>query len=225
MTGLGVALWAQDNPGRITPVIGQARLGCGLVTGGMRRLEARVLPVPKDCDPWLTEWADPIEGDDVDVAMVQVGAWDIVDHQIEPGGPFLAIARDAEYETLLRTNLDAAIEVLLANSEMVALLAHPDIGRGRLDTVPAGTGYPEYDPARSARWREILKETAAANPAVVVVDLAAWVDAYPDDVWLRPDGVHFTYESTRVVADWLAPELLSSYDEWLTARPPAVDTR
>jgi peptidoglycan/LPS O-acetylase OafA/YrhL/lysophospholipase L1-like esterase len=225
MTGLGVALWAADNPGQITPVVGQARLGCGLVTGGVRKLEARVLPVGEDCDSWLTEWGDSIRGDAVDVAMVQLGAWDIVDHQIEPGGRFLAIGRDAEYEALLRTNLEAAIDVLLEDSKLVVLLAHPDIGQGRLDTVPAGTSYPEYDPARAERWREILRETAAANPSVVVVDLAGWVDAYPDGRWLRVDGVHFTYESTRVVADWLAPELLATYDTWLAAQSEAADTR
>jgi peptidoglycan/LPS O-acetylase OafA/YrhL len=225
MTGLGIALWAEANPERITPVIGQARLGCGLVAGGVRKLEARVLPVGRDCDPWLSEWAESIEGDDVDVAMVQLGAWDIVDQQLEPGGPFLAIGRDAEYETLLRTNLNAAIDVLLENSELVVLLAHPDIGQARLDTVPPGVDYPEYDPARAQRWREILAETADANPSVVVVDLAGWVDAYPDDRWLRPDGVHFTYESTQVVADWLAPELLRTYDAWLAARQPADDIR
>ena len=225
MTGLGIALWAEENPDQITPVIGQARLGCGLVAGGVRKLESRVLPVGKDCDPWLTEWAESIEGDDVDIAMVQLGAWDIVDQQLEPGGPFLAIGRDAEYETLLRTNLNAAIDVLLDNSELVVLLAHPDIGQARLDTVPAGVDYPEYDPARAERWREILAETAAANPSVVVVDLAGWVDAYPDDRWLRPDGVHFTYESTQVVADWLAPELLRTYDDWFAARQSTDDIR
>ncbi len=224
MTGLGVAMWADEHPDQLTMVEGEAKLGCGLVSGGIRRLEDREVPVPDECDDWLIDWIDSIQGEDLDVSMVQVGAWDIVDHQLESGGPFLAIGRDDEYEALLRANLEAAIDALLDHSDLVVLLAHPDIGQGRLDTVPAGASYPEYDEARSIRWREIVDEAEAANSAVVVVDLAAWVDDHPDDLRLRPDGVHFSYESTREVADWLAPEILAAYETWLAAAESDAST-
>ena len=222
MTGLGVARWAQEHPEQLTMVVGQAKLGCGLVSGGMRKLEDRTLPVPQDCDPWLDEWIDSIRGQRVDVAMVQVGAWDIVDHQLDGGGSYLAIGRDPHYEALLRANLGRAIEGLKANSELVVLLAHPDIGQGRFDSLPAGVTYPEYDPSRSARWRAIVAQAAAADPDVVVVDLASWIHAHPDERRLRPDGVHFTGETAREVAEWLAPELLAAYRDW-QAGPPRVD--
>lgn len=217
MTGLGIAQWAVDNPTAATVVQGQAKLGCGLVTGGTRVLEGRRVAVPADCDHWLDEWLAAIDGQEVDIAVVQLGAWDIVDHRLAGESAFLAIGRDDTYETLLRTNLETAVDALLAHSDTVMLIAHPDVGQGRLDAVPAGATYDEYDPARSARWREIVAEVAAARPDVLVVDLAGWIDERPDDLALRPDGVHFSYDSAREVAEWLGPQILQQHAEWLVA--------
>lgn len=221
MTGLGIAQWAEDNPTDAIVVQGQAKLGCGLVTGGTRILEGRRVAVPAECDPWLDEWVSAIEGQDVDISVVQLGAWDIVDHRLAGGSTFLAIGRDEAYETMLRANLEAATDALLAHSDTVMLLAHPDVGQGRLDAVPVGASYAEYDPARAARWREIVAEVAAERPDVTVVDLAGWIDARPDDLALRPDGVHFSYESAREVAEWLAPEILQQHADWLIAEAAA----
>ena len=211
MTGLGLAQWAESRPGEVAIVQGQAKLGCGLITGGTRVLEGRTVAVPDDCDPWLEEWTAAIEGRAVDVAVVQVGAWDIVDHRLEGSDDYLAIGRDAVYDALLRDNLVAATDALLEHSEMVMLLAHPDVGQGRLDAVPAGVTYAEYDPARSQRWRDIVDEVAATRADVVVVDLASWVHEHPDDLQLRPDGVHFSYDSARDVAEWLGPVILDRH--------------
>ena len=173
--------------------------------------------MPDDCDPWLTQWIDAVDDGGVDIAYVQLGAWEITDHQLEPGGPYLAIGRDVEYEAMLRDGLHTALEALLEHVDVVALLTHPDIGQGRLDTVPPGASYPEYDPTRTARWREIQREAAAGDPRVSLVDLAAWVEQHPDDLQLRPDGVHFTTESTGIVAEWLAPQLAAVHETWRSA--------
>ena len=77
--------------------------------------------------------------------------------------------------------------------------------------MPVGTSYPEHDPDRSARWRELVEEIAAANPDTIVIDLASWIHGRDDDRRLRPDGVHFSAETTEEVAEWLAPEILAEY--------------
>lgn len=212
MTGIGLLHWAEDHPEELTMVQGDARLGCGLVSGGTRRLEDREIEVPDECDGWMSDWPDKID-EGVDVSLVQLGAWEIVDHRLDPEGPFLAIARDRDYEALQLEQLDEAVHGLLEHSEMVALIAHPDVGRGRIDRVPAGISFPEYDLARSERWREMVREYASVHPDVVVVDLAAWIDGNDDDDRLRPDGVHFTSETADEVAEWLAPEILRANRE------------
>ena len=211
MTGLGITRWAEDHPDELTVVLGHVKLGCGLVTGGARRVEGRVGAVSDECDTWLADWVDAIRGKDVDIALVQLGAWEIFDHQVEPGGPFLAIGRDEEFDAMLRDRLGAAVTSLHEHSDVVAIVANPDVGQARLDNVPVGTSYPEHDPDRSARWRELVEEIAAANPDTIVIDLASWIHGRDDDRRLRPDGVHFSAETTEEVAEWLAPEILAEY--------------
>jgi lysophospholipase L1-like esterase len=59
-----------------------------------------------------------------------------------------------------------------------------------------------------ARFREIVREVAAAHDDVGVVDLASYLADHHDEARLRPDGVHFTDVAAIEVADWLAPEIL-----------------
>jgi len=221
MTGLGLAQWAAEHPDQLQVIRGDAKLGCGLLAGGTRRLEGREFVVPDACDNWLDDWLAALDrnqpvGPDgqpalLDVAVIQLGAWEIVDHQLGAGEPFTSILDDAHAE-LQRARLDETIDALAARADRVLLIAHPDVGDARLAAVPAGAKYPEYDPARSARWREILAETAM-RPEVEIVDLASWVDELgADDLRVRPDGVHFTAQSAREVAAWLAPTILAYTD-------------
>lgn len=218
MTGLGLAQWAAEHPDRLQIIRGDAKLGCGLLTGGTRILEGREFVVPAACDHWLEDWIAALDANQpvdaageripLDAAVVQLGAWEIVDHQVRPGGAFTSILDD-EHAALQQDRLDATIEALATRARRVILIAHPDVGEARLATVPAGTSYPEYDPARSARWREMLAQ-AASRPGVELVDLASHIEALgADDVRVRPDGVHFTQHTALEIADWLAPELLS----------------
>lgn len=219
MTGLGVATWADEHPDELHVVRGTAKLGCGLLAEGTRILEGRELPVGDECTDWLGSWLAALdehqprstdgEPDPLDLAMIQLGAWEIVDHRIDGE---VASVMDADRAAVQHDLLRTAVDALHERARTVVLLAHPDVGEGRLLGVPAGVEYAEYDPARAERWRQIVHAVAADRPDTVVVDLAAWIAARDDDLELRPDGVHFSTESAREVADWLATELLAHVD-------------
>jgi lysophospholipase L1-like esterase len=70
-----------------------------------------------------------------------------------------------------------------------------------------------------AAYRAILASVAARHDRVAVVDLAGYVAGRDDDPELRPDGVHFTEEGARDVADWLGPEIVRLYTS--AGAPPA----
>jgi len=218
MTGLGLAQWAADHPDQLEIIRGDAKLGCGLLSGGTRQLEGREFVVPAACDHWLEDWLSvldvhqPVDASGVliplDAAVIQLGAWEIVDHQLEQGAPYSSIL-DAEHAAQQLARLEATIDALSGRADLVILIAHPDVGAARLASVPAGTTYPEYDPARSARWREMLT-TVAERSDVHVIDLASHIEALgDDDLRVRPDGVHFTQQSALEIADWLAPAILA----------------
>ena len=208
-----------STPGSSGSSEGDAKLGCGLLTGGTRILEGREFPVDDECDDWLDSWLAALDRHQpshpdgtprpLDLAMIQLGAWEIVDHRTD--GDFRSLmdpARAAEQKAALLEAVDA----LSRRATTVVLIAHPDVGEGRLDAVPAGADYPEYAPERAQRWREIVREVAAERPDTVVVDMDAWISRQDDDLRLRPDGVHFSIDSAIEVAEWLVPELLRHAD-------------
>ncbi|MEM7139886.1 MAG: acyltransferase [Actinomycetota bacterium] len=214
MTGQGVALWARDNPDELTMIRGNARLGCGLIAEGTRILEGREFAVQENCVDWLGGWTAALDESvdagssaRLDVAIIQLGAWEIVDHRTRGDDGFRSLLDDERAE-VQRAILRDAVETLHGYADTVALIAHPDVGEGRLAGLPAGAEYPEYDPARAQRWRTIVHDVAAERADTAVIDMAAWIDARDDDLWLRPDGVHFSLDSTVAVAEWLVPEIL-----------------
>ena len=135
------------------------------------------------------------------------------DQQLASGGPFLTIGEDAALDDALRSALQERVDALLEHSGMVVLLASPDIDVGRVDGRSPNEAYPESDPARMERFREILAEVADRTDGVVVLDLAGWLAQRTDERTLRPDGVHFTPATTGTVAEWLAPQLLRLHEE------------
>ena len=83
----------------------------------------------------------------------------------------------------------------------------PPIEIGRIDGRSPESSYPESDPARMERFRQIIDEVAAGDDCVRPLRLDRWLDARPVDSRLRPDGVHFTESSTLQVSTWLGPPL------------------
>ena len=209
MTGLGLLEYSIEHPDRLVATRGKAELGCAVLTDVTRLVQGRPQESPDECSTWREDWRAAIAAAPVDVAVVQFGPFDVRDHQLDVNGDFLTIGEDPELDDALRASLQARVDLLLEHSGMVVLLASPDIDVGRVDGRSPTDDLDESDPERMARFRAILAEIAAATADVEVLDLAGWINASGDDAGLRPDGVHFTPETTRTVAAWLAPELLA----------------
>jgi peptidoglycan/LPS O-acetylase OafA/YrhL len=213
MTGLGLLEYSIDHPERIVTEPGASELGCALLPGVTRIVQGRLQETPSNCEAWFDDWNAAVSTHPVDVAVVQFGPFDVRDQQLEQNGSFLTIGEDDELDDALRGALQERVDLLLQHSGTVALLSSPDIDVGRIDGRSTTDDFPESDPARMERLREIFDEVAANTPGVVVIDLAGWLAARPDEHKLRPDGVHFTPSTTGKVAEWLVPELLRLHQE------------
>jgi peptidoglycan/LPS O-acetylase OafA/YrhL/lysophospholipase L1-like esterase len=220
MTGLGLSEWSLDHLSQLTPGYGAADLGCGLIDTGSRKVDGEAQPVPASCKGWKDRWVAAVAAKPTDIAMIQFGPWDVRDQQIEPGGPFLTIGKDAALDEALTANLDEAVTDMLAHAGQVVLVAPPDPEFGRDGGRSPSREQPESDPARMEAYRQILAEVAARHPGrAAVVDLAAYMRTRDDDKQLRPDGVHFTEAGARKVAAWLGPEVARLYAT--AGSPPA----
>ncbi len=75
------------------------------------------------------------------------------------------------------------------------------------------------------KLNDMIRELADAREGVVVVDLAGYLAGIPrsDDEHLRPDGVHFTPDTSLEVADdWLGEQLHAATT---SEKPPAAAPR
>ncbi len=145
-----------------------------------------------------------------DVAVVQLGPWEVVDQRLDRKGPFRSIGDDPELDRRIEERLRDAVDLLLDRVDTVVLLLSPDIEVGRTDGRAPTDPFPESDPDRMERFRDLLRAEAARSERVHLVDLASWLASQPDERDLRPDGVHFTADTALEVAEWLAPTILET---------------
>ena len=206
----GLEIWAKSNGAAALDGAG-TRLGCGIGRGGrVRTAQFGEGPTNPECDAWPTRWPAVLAKRPADVAVIMVGPWDITDRVI-PNDDQWRAPGDPVYDEYLKSEMEAAVDLLSNRVGMVVWLTNPLLDFGRSDNPPPATPYPVSEPARTHRYNEILYEVAAERPALHVVDLAGWMHTLPGgelDPNIRPDGVHFSKPGAIEVAGWLGPQLL-----------------
>ncbi len=222
MTGLGLLQYSIEHPERIVVEPGKAELVCALLSDVTRLVQGRPERTPDECSTWRDDWRAAGMTAPTDIAVAQFGPFDVRDQLLDINGDYLTIGEDPELDEALRASLRERIDLLLERNGMVVLLASPDIDVGRIDGRSPTDTLPESDPERMARFRALLAEVGADNPRVRIVDLAGWVERRDDDDELRPDGVHFTPDTTGTVATWLAPELQRLHVERTGSRDSVI---
>ncbi|MGB1506978.1 MAG: hypothetical protein ACPHDT_16000, partial [Acidimicrobiales bacterium] len=215
MTGIGINRWSIADPASVEFVGGVVDLGCGLQQDGVRKQGDETLEVPLYCADWLTEWAEFAALTRPDVAVIQLGPWEVVDFQVDGDDSFTSLQDDETRETMT-AQLDELVASVIDEVGLVVLILPPDIGPGH----PTFGRFPETDPARMQRWRDITVDVAERHDEVMTADLAAWIKTQDDEV-VRPDGVHFDRPSALVVASWLVPTVIDRYG--LPAADDVVD--
>ncbi len=192
-----------------------AELGCGVGRGGWRDYQAAVTSVDDECAQTWEGWRQGVEEFDPDVVVALTGPFDVCDRRLDGSDEWQAPG-DPEYDAYLSDELEAASELLTSRGALLVWLTSPAIDLGRADVSPGSVHHPASDPDRMDRLNELIQETAEGQSAIATADYAAHLRSYPGgelDPEMRPDGVHLANGKTRLVADWLAPELERLYAE------------
>ena len=186
----------------------EATLGCGL-TGGTVHSEGNDIPTSDECAGWPLRWRKTVDEYQPSVAVVLVGAWDVVDHRIN--GDILPVGTDA-WALYMTHQLDTATQVLSAHGARVVLMTSPCFGQpdSGLEGIPE-----RWDAARVHDLNGVLRTYAKAHPArVSLVDLQSFLcpkGEYTSTVAgvtaRDPDGTHLTPEGSKAVWRWLAAQL------------------
>ncbi len=220
MNHLGLASWS-DSTGEIDIRAGDARLGCGLLQHGERpqALDRTGDPVwyevPPECAGWPDGWRDAARAERIDVALVFSGVWEIADWRL-PGSDTVTSVEDAGFRARLAAALDDGIAQLRAGGvDHIVLMTSPVVGGGQLPDAARVRALPADHADRTARFNQLLRDAAAADPThVSVFDYAAVIEGLGADMArLVPDGVHPTWEASAEI--WGGPagqQLLAHLD-------------
>jgi hypothetical protein len=218
--GVGLGQYA-DAEGHRVQIVNQGTPGCSLsMTAQIRVLFYTLAPgAPCDVgghasslfDTWRS-WVDAYNPD----VVVYVARGETFDQQA--GGQWQNVAQPAEARRV-ESRYQQAVDVLGSRGASVVLLTTPYYSSG---TSPAGSAWPEDDPARVQSDDAIMRNVARSavpGPAggkVYVYDLNALVSpgrhyaASVSQVNVRcADGVHFSPSGGIFVGERLLPDLLA----------------
>lgn len=190
-------------------VIASPGVGCGIAQN--TRIE--YLGIEQDESPGCTAWRETLPSIiakfQPNVVVVVGGAADLSNRVLPGDDDWSHIGQPAFDEWMLGQMRDFATVVGAADGEIV-WFTNPDIEpeyhAGSTGTPP----FDEADPARMDRYNELIREAAAGNPQITVVDFAAAVEAHPGGQFerkMRPDGAHIDLK--------YAPELVAFIDQAL----------
>jgi peptidoglycan/LPS O-acetylase OafA/YrhL len=212
MTSAGLWQWGQDT-GRIEVTAAGAFVGCGIGRDGTRRYHWEgERPIPDGCKTWPASWPAVVTEQGSDIAVLQAGPWDAADRRLPDDDRWYHLGMP-DYDTYLKREILEAVRTLEATGVTVVALTAPVIELGRNEQPPPRQPYQASDPARIRQFNKLLWDVAVEHPSMRLVDLAGHLRSLPGgelDPDLRPDGVHFTVESSREVAEWLAPAILTA---------------
>ncbi len=213
--GMGYFAWAEP-AGRSRFVAGQVELGCGVSRFEAYRADRTVRP-RVECPEWGRIWAERIEAQRPDVALLMASAWEVPDVTL-PDGTSGSIS-DPPVDAFIRSEFLSAVDLLSARGALVVLVTTPPYGSwaddGRVEAVVR-----QYSPERTDRLNQLLAQVAAERPDTVrLLDLAAGIGNRVEDRSLRPDGVHYDIGAFAGLSrDWFGPELERLWTGWWTGR-------
>ena len=184
-------------------------LGCGLYYDGSIYEGGELVPVSSGCN-WHTTWPGELQQFQPDVVLMLVGAWDILDREVD--GRLVKFG-SAEFDSSYLRQLDDATTLLASTGAKVVVLTAPFFSRPEL-VGQTGREWPEYDPWRVDRVNSLFRDFLASHPGrYQMIDLnkftapqGRFVDELDGQV-VRGDGVHFTDAGAKIILDWLTPQL------------------
>ena len=187
------------------------KLGCGVATGGPIRDARGEIDANADCDNWPVYRAQDVKTYDPDVVVLLTGRWEILDRVYQ--GQWMHVGEPA-FDNYLASRLDQAISILSAGGAKVLVLTTPCFAP---QEQADGSIFPFDDPARLARYNQLLRAAVARNSTKASVgDLYSTLcpgkqyTSTVNGVLARmSDGVHITEAGGQFVAARLQQQLVA----------------
>jgi peptidoglycan/LPS O-acetylase OafA/YrhL len=181
--------------------------GCGVLLGTIASKVGFSRNLDSDCGNWPTLWAQHAQQHKPQIAVVELGAWDVFDDTVD--GTKLAFGSSA-WDAYYEKQLAQGIKVLIDAGAQVALMGVPcyrPIAAGGLPLLPE-RGYDD----RTRHVTALLRAAAAKDPQrVFMINPPGQFchDPISTDVNYRWDGTHFYIPGAALMFQVITPQLLA----------------
>jgi len=200
----GLESWEAEHGVNLVPAPG---VGCGI--GENTRINYLGIDQPER--PGCSAWRDALPGIvgkfRPNVVVVVGGTADLSDRML-PGSDTWSHIGDADYDAWILDQFAVFADTIASTGARVLWFTIPDINP---PYVAGETGQPpfvESETERTDRYNDLIRQYAAGDPRVTVVEFGDAVKAHEGgefDPMMRPDGAHIDLK--------YAPELIDLIDE------------
>ena len=211
--GYGLERWADATGDAVVWSAGTE--GCGVARGGIvRDGSGRETPLSDACNTIADGWQSQLDQFGPDVVLVVSNAVDFRERRFDDWDGFLRPG-DADFDAFLIDEYIAAVDLLAADGAQVIWVESP-CASDVFGQFNEADGSNALDTERIRYVNEtILPAVVAARPSLRTFDLYAELCdgdtaiSEVDGITLRPEGIHFSAEGSRWLADVVGPELLA----------------
>ena len=183
--------------------------GCGFLLGKLTSRRGPSRDLSSACGTWADQWRSTEARNRPQIALVEVGAWDVFDLSIGDTGTMTF--GSADWDGYYAQQLEQAVSLLIAGGAQVALLGVPCYR-----PIDAGgqTALPERgDDQRTRHLNVLLRAAAAKNPQRVIMvnppDQFCTDPAIAANTAYRWDGVHYDKLGAALMFQAITPQLLT----------------
>lgn len=196
LVGMGVA----GNDGQLTLAPGGSQLGCPISRVDEIRFDGATYDV--DHCHWDETWIPALRDvGGVDIALISAGFWDATEVRSGVlGRRWTSLDDDAFVEHLIGEMVEVTDALVAAGAGHVVWTT---VGS---NTVSGTVAFERH----RLVLNELIWSLTEERPGIVsVIDVAGYLDA-PENLALRPDGIHLTTPaSEQLWRDWLTDEVLT----------------
>ncbi len=182
--------------------------GCGILLGYIRSSIGFERDLNADCGRWLQIWAAKAATEHPQIAVVEIGAWDVFDDTVN--GVTLRFGTP-KWDAYFHQQLAQGISILKKAGSQVALMGVPcyrPIAAGGLPLLPE-----RGDDSRTRHLTDLLKQTAAKDPQRVFMisppSQFCTDPAIATSTAFRWDGVHYYKPGAALTFQVITPQLLA----------------
>jgi peptidoglycan/LPS O-acetylase OafA/YrhL len=193
----GLISWAAAHP-ELAQVEADVERGCGFLVDGDRWVGDGWEAAPDRCVDWLDERVlTQVAALSPDVVVLMVTPWDVIDHRWD-GGP-AQTPFDGEFADRLAGAYRDLVDSLVAAGAPQVVWVEPPVP----NPLWMSRGEAQADPDRYEVVAAAVAEIEAEVPQLRTLPFAEWhassgLDADKD---VRPDGVHWTPDVSRLISE------------------------